>query len=165
MTAHHRRYPAASLLFAGSFLLLFTACAEMDGDETDLAVEEGEEGLDGELEDDPEGIGTQQQALLGNDCRNADIRIVNNLAYPITVRSVDFYNGSEGQWRTEDLSNRVVSPGAMEFWFPNLNGSEDESIYSFNVNYECHGSHDHSYHINTPDTTCITGRVYLLEVP
>jgi hypothetical protein len=167
MTAHHRRVPAASL-FAGSLLLLFTACADMEGDESDLAVEAGEEGLDGldgDSEDDPEGIGTQQQALFGNDCRNADIRIVNDLAYPITVRSIDYYNASEGEWRTEDLSNRVVSSGAMEFWFPNLNGAENDWIYSFNVNYECHGSHDHSHHINTPDTTCISGRVFLLEVP
>jgi hypothetical protein len=166
MTADNRRRSAAStLFFAGTFLLLFTACADMEADESDLAMEASEESLDGENQDDPEGIGTQQQALFGSDCRNADIRIVNNLDYSITVRSVDYYNGSEGQWRTEDLSNRVVTPGAMEFWSPNLNGSDGDVIYSFNVNYECHGAHDHSYHINIPDTTCATGRVFLLEVP
>lgn len=154
------------LFIAGGLLALLTACTV--GDETDLDLETDDEVLDAEeggASSDPEEIGTTQQSLFGNDCRNADIRVLNSLSYSITVKSVDYYNASEGRWQTEDLTNKSVSPGAMEFWMPNLDGSENDWIYSFNVNYECHGSHDHSYHINTADTTCIPGRVFLLEVP
>jgi hypothetical protein len=161
-----RKFAASRRFIAASLLVLFTGCAGLD--DTDL----GPEFDDGAVEDgkgsgesgEPEGVGSVQQPLFGNDCRNADIRVVNSLSYPITVKSVDYYNASEGEWRTEDLTNRSVSSGAMEFWMPNLNGAENDWIYSFNVNYECHGAHDHSYHINTPDTTCIPGRVFLLEV-
>lgn len=157
---------ASRLLIAGTLLALFSACAGLETDETDLDLDDDEAMQDDDVgaPSDSEEIGTQQQALFGNDCRNADIRVVNSLDYAITVKSVEYWNASEGEWRTEDLANRSVSPTAMEFWMPNLNGAENDWIYSFNVNYECHGSHNHSYHINTPDTTCIPGRVFLLEV-
>ena len=165
MTSHTSAARAVSRLFiAGSCLALFTACLGVDDGDLDA----DDEGLSGEEvgapPSDSEEIGTQQQALLGNDCQNADIRVVNNLSYPITVKSIEYYNGSEGQWRTEDLANQTMNSGTMWFWTPNLDGSDGEWIYSFNVIYECHGSHNHNYHINTPDSTCATGRVYLLEV-
>jgi hypothetical protein len=49
-----------------------------------------------------------------------DIRVKSDLSYAITVRSLEYYNGSEGRWMTEDLDNKVVSSGAMEFWMPNF---------------------------------------------
>ena len=167
-----RRLSAASaasrLFIAGSLLALFTACA-VDTDETGLGLE-ADDGLmdDGEVGEPPpdsETIGKLQQSLFGNDCQNADIRVVNSLPYSITVQSLEYYNGSDGAWQNEDLTNRVVTPGTMQFWTPTLGGADGEWIYSFNVNYECHGSHQHNYHINTPDQTCATGRVFLLEIP
>jgi hypothetical protein len=140
-------------LIAGSLLCLLTACAGLDDDQTDV-----------DLDTDEEAVGTVEQSLFGNDCRNADIRVVNSLPYSITVQSVEYWNASEGSWQTEQLTNKSVSPGAMEFWMPNLDGAENDWIYSFNVNYQCHGAHNHSFHVNTPDTTCIPGRVFLLEV-
>jgi hypothetical protein len=156
---------AISRLFIAGSLLALAACggAGTDG----AALEPGDHvlGADEVGTPSPEAIGTQQQPLWGNDCRNADIRVVNSLDYTIKVKSVDYYNVSEGRWQTELLNNQDVTPGAMGFWMPDLNGSENDVISSFNVNYECHGAHDHSYHVNTPDVTCIPGRVFLLEVP
>jgi len=55
---------------------------------------------------------------------------------------------------------KTVYPGSMEFWTPNFEYSENDWIYSFNVIYDS----GQSYHVNTPDQTCIPGRVFLLEV-
>lgn len=118
-------------------------------------------------------IGVQQLAILGsNSCQNADIRIVNSLDFPITVRSIDYYNGSERRWQHEDLDNKLVTPGAMEFWTPSFSNTKNDLIYSFDVNFDhdedaagnAIATHAHDHHINTPDTRCNTGVVYLLDI-
>jgi hypothetical protein len=76
------------------------------------------------------------------------------------VKSVEYYNASEWRWQSENLTNKTVYPGSMEFWTPNFEYSENDWIYSFNVIYD----NGQSYHVNTPDQTCIPGRVFLLEV-
>jgi len=133
-------------------LLAVSACGGVGVEEADLAAEA-----------DP--AATAEQPLLGSDaCKNVDIRVLNSLSYPITVRSLEYYNASEGRWQSEDLANKVVSPGALEFWTPNFEYSENDWIYSFNVTYDHPGHNGHVYHVNTPDQTCIPGRVFLLEI-
>jgi hypothetical protein len=149
-------------------LLTLFACAGAEGDEA------------GQDHDAPSGvqattpsIGARQDALLGsNACKNADIRVINSLDFPITVRSLDYYNGSEGRWQHEDLSNKLVAPGAMEFWTPNFSNTDNDWVYSFDVSFDHDEdaagnsipTHAHVQHINTPDQRCNTGTVYLLEI-
>lgn len=109
--------------------------------------------------------GDEAAPLFGsNTCHGADIRVLNSRSDSITVRSVEYYNYTEQRWQTENLANKVVSPGAMEFWWENLERTDRDLITSFNVTFD-HGSHNgHVEHVNTPDQSCATGRVYLLEI-
>jgi hypothetical protein len=136
-------------LFIAMGLLSCVACGAVAGEEGDLDVEGSA----------AEGVAATQQPL-GSSCKNVDIRVQNSRSYPITVKSVEYYNASEGRWQSEDLTNKTVYPGSMEFWTPNFEYSENDWIYSFNVIYDS----GQSYHVNTPDQTCIPGRVFLLEV-
>jgi hypothetical protein len=149
--------PTARLLVAIG-LLGASACSAAGVEDTDLVAEAGET-------DEADAITTSEQPLFGSDaCKSVDIRVLNSRSYPITVRSLEYYNASEGRWQSEDLTNKVVDPTAMEFWTPNFEYSENDWIYSFNVIYD-HGSQSGlSYHVNTPDQTCIPGRVFLLEI-
>jgi hypothetical protein len=162
--------------FVPASLLLLAACAADSPDDAAGASEPEGDALSAEEARGAKpsaAAATQQLALFGsNSCQNADIRVVNSLDFPITVRSLDYYNGTEQRWQHEDLDNKVVVPGAMEFWTPNFANTKDDYIYSFDVNFDhdedAAGNpiprHDHSYHINTPDTRCNTGVVYLLEI-
>jgi hypothetical protein len=156
---------AASRLLASGSLLALGACGGVGPDEADRALEPNDVILSDEEGNEPAGsraVGSQQQPL-GNACR-ADIRVSNLLSYPITVKKVQYWNASTGSRETELLNNKVVSSGAMEFWMENLANTQNDLITSWEVFYECHGSHDHQFHVNTPDETCIAGRVFLLEV-
>jgi hypothetical protein len=157
-TEFSSRSPGKRLFIAAS-VLAFTACGGVGID--DAASQDDQVGTSAA---DPDSVAALQQPFLGSDsCRTVDIRVLNSLSYPITVRSLEYYNASEGRWQSEDLANRVVSPGAMEFWTPNFEHAENDWIYSFNVTYD-HGSQNGDvYHVNTPDQTCIPGRVFLLE--
>ena len=137
----------ASRLFITASLLTLAACGH-------------EEGL---LDEEAESIDTQERAL-GNACKNVDITIVNSLPFPIEVRSVDYYNASEGRWEWEDLANAVVPDGWQGTWEEDLGGAQDERIDAFIVNYVCHGSHNRSVQVNTPDQTCIANANYIVEV-
>jgi hypothetical protein len=160
---------AVSRFLIAASLLAGTACSGAGVEET--ALPEHPDGAVvhdddvGAAVSDPEGTSTAQQPLFGSDaCKSVDIRVLNSLSYTITVRSLEYYNASEGRWQTEDLANRDVSPGAMEFWTPNFENSENDWLYSFNVIYDHPGHNGHVYHVNTPDQTCIPGRVFLLEI-
>jgi hypothetical protein len=112
----------------------------------------------------PTQVETVQQPLF-NTCQGADIRVLNSRSDTITVRSVEYYNYTETRWQTEDLANKVVTPGAMEFWWEDLERTDGDLITSFNVTFDHPGHNGHVQHINTPDQNCDTGRVYLLEIP
>jgi hypothetical protein len=146
------------------------ACGDAGGEGASSA--EGED-IGSGAEAEPPNIATREDALFGsNACKNADIRVLNQLGFPITVRSIDYYNGSETRWQHEDLSNKVVYPGAMEFWTPNFSNTDNDWIYSFDVHFDHDedadgnpiAAHAHIHHINTPDQRCNTGTVYLLEI-
>ena len=113
---------------------------------------------------DPEGLERVQQPLW-NTCQGADIRVLNSRSDTITVRSIEYYNYTGGRWQTEGLVNKVVTPGAMQFWWEDLERTDGDTITSFNVTFDHPGHNGHVEHINTPDQACATGRVYLLEIP
>jgi len=156
---------AASRLFLGGSLLALGACGGVAPEEADQALGPNDVVLSDEEANAPagtEGVGSLQQSL-GNGCR-ADIRVSNALSYPITVKKVQYWNASTGSRETELLNNKVVSPGAMEFWMETLENTQNDLITSWEVFYECHGSHDHQFHVNTPDVNCIAGTVFSLDV-
>jgi hypothetical protein len=162
------RLKSLAFFMAGSLLVL-SASGGVSADDTAVAgAPRNKVVLDrdvGGSPPEPQEISSPQQDLLGgNNCKNVDIRVLNSLPYSITVRSLEYYNGSRQKWVSEGLANRVVSPTAMEFWSPNFENALNDWIYSFNVIYD-HGSHNGDVaHINTPDQTCISGRVFLLEL-
>lgn len=152
----------------GIGLLFLNACGDAGSEDLTEAADDSANDVAG-----APAVAQRQDALFGsNSCKNADIRVVNALDFPITVRSLDYYNGSEARWQHEDLTNKLVSPGAMEFWTPNFANTENDWIYSFDVNFDHDedasgnpiATHAHVYHVNTPDQRCNTGTVYLLEI-
>ena len=77
-----------------------------------------------------EELGQVQQPLFGSDtCRDVYVSVRNFLNDPITVRSIEYYNGSEGRWQTEDLANRTLAAdGGLEIWVENLVHAENDRI-------------------------------------
>ncbi|HEX6242898.1 MAG TPA: hypothetical protein VFZ61_18420 [Polyangiales bacterium] len=155
-------------LFLSAAVLSLIACGDGGDEDATQTADEGS----GVAAVAP-AIDARQERLLGsNACKNADIRVLNQLDFPITVRSLDYYNGSETRWQHEDLNNKVVSPGAMEFWTPTFSNTDNDWIYSFDVHFDHDedadgnpiATHAHVYHVNTPDQRCNTGVVYLLEI-
>lgn len=162
---------ATQRLIASAAALSLIACGDAGGDEPMQTAAADADG--GTVASPPAALAVRQEALFGsNACKNADIRVVNELDFPITVRSIDYYNGSETRWQHEDLANTVVDPGAMEFWTPTFSNTDNDWIYSFDVHFDhdedANGNsiptHAHVLHINTPDQRCNTGTVYLLQI-
>src|SRR5688572_4134558 len=119
----------------GAFVCSLIGCGDAGSDEP--LQREAETATGATAESDAAAVAAvaaREDALLGsNACKNADIRVLNSLAFPITVRSIDYYNGSETRWQHEDLSNTLVEPGAMEFWTPTFSNTDNDWIYSFDV--------------------------------
>jgi hypothetical protein len=134
------------------------------GDGSELtAGDEAAPGQVGAPLPDPEGLERVEQPLW-NTCQGADIRVLNSRSDTITVRSIDYFNFTEGRWQSEGLVNKVVTPGDMQFWWEDLERADGDVITSFNVIFDHPGHNGHVQHINTPDQACATGRVYLLEI-
>jgi hypothetical protein len=155
-------------LVVSSSCLALTACSGMVADHDALAAEadalpHASESADAAAMEASQ-VAATQQALLGSDtCRNADIRVLNSLGFTITVEKVQYYDASEGDWKTEDVRNTVLSDGSLGIWLEDLGGAENDLIYSWDVIFQ-HGDHEHDHHVNTPDETCIPGRVFFLEL-
>jgi hypothetical protein len=111
-------------------------------------------------DDDAGELGQSQQPLLGsNTCRNVYVAVRNNWDDPITVRSIEYYNASEGRWQTEDLANRTLpANGGLEIWIEDLENTENDWVYSANLLFD-HLDHTHNMHFNIPDRTCLAGVV------
>jgi hypothetical protein len=105
-------------------------------------------------------LGQSQQPLLGgNTCRNVYIAVRNLKSEPITVRSIEYYNASEGRWQTEDLPNRTLdADDGLEIWIQDLENAENDWIYSANLLFD-HLDHTHNTHFNIPDRTCLAGNI------
>lgn len=107
-----------------------------------------------------EALGEVQQPLLGsNTCRDVYIAVRNFWDDPITVRSIEYYNASEGRWQTEDLANRTLDAnGGLEIWVEDLENAENDRFYSANLLFD-HLDHTHNMHFNIPDKTCLAGHI------
>ena len=105
-------------------------------------------------------LGQSQQPLFGsNTCRNVYVAVRNFWDDPITVRSIEYYNASEGRWQTEDLANRTLAAnGGLEIWVEDLENTENDWVYSVNLLFD-HLDHTHNMHFNIPDRTCLAGVV------
>jgi hypothetical protein len=105
-------------------------------------------------------LGELQQPLFGsNTCRDVYVSVRNFWNDPITVRSIEYYNASEGRWQTEDLANRTLEAnGGLEIWIEDLENAENDWIYSVNLLFD-HLDHTHNMHFNIPDRTCLAGHI------
>jgi len=112
------------------------------------------------LEGEAAALGELQQPLLGSDtCRDVYVSVRNFWSDPITVRSIEYYNASEGRWQTEDLANRTLDAnGGLEVWVEDLENTENDMIYSVNLLFD-HLGHTHNLHFNLPDRNCMAGLV------
>jgi hypothetical protein len=122
-----------------------------DGDEASGPAASGREA---------DALGQSQQPLLGsNTCRDVYVSVRNFWNDPITVRSIEYYNASEGRWQTEDLANRTLdADGGLEIWVEDLENAENDTIYSVNLLFD-HLDHTHNMHFNIPDRTCLAGHI------
>jgi hypothetical protein len=111
-------------------------------------------------ESEASALGQLQQPLLGSDtCSDVYVSVRNFWSDPITVRSIEFYNASEGRWQTEDLANRTLAAnGGLEIWVEDLQGTENDMIYSVNLLFD-HLDHYHDLHFNLQDRRCMAGLV------
>jgi hypothetical protein len=146
-------------LIAACFLLpLAAGCAELEDETTDEATPE-------EIAaDEPTSPAPPTQNLFGA-CLNTDITITNSrtrdgLNTAIEVRSIEFFNLTEGKWTSEDLSNEILNFGETLVWNDeDLADAEGDLISTFRVHYRyaTGGSWSSQVYqqINTPNQTCI----------
>ena len=161
----------AGVVLMFSLVGALTGCGGEAGDELGLDVVDEEALLEGgepgtaPLEasepgasEEADSLGQAQEALLGsNTCQDAYIAVRNLLSDPITVRSIEYYNGTETRWQTEDLPNRTLAANTgLEIWVQDLERTKNDVVYSANLLYD-HLSHTHDEHFNIPDTTCVDG--------
>lgn len=152
-----------SLIVASLLLVPFTVGCVASEDE----LVTGEEGAPEEiaaLEAAATEAAPQPQSLLGEACKNTDIYITNSrtrngVNTAIEVRSIKFYNATEGKWTSEDLVNAVMNFGQTLLWEDeDLADAEGDNITHFQVvyRYASGGSWSSEVHptINTPDKEC-----------
>ncbi len=125
-----------------------------------------------------ENIGTAKSALLGSDaCKGTDIFITNMRERngdrtAIDVDFVEFYSVSEGAWKTEGLTNRVVSYGTDELWLnQDLANAENDEISRFRVHYKylpsgpgANWSSRVYQEIDITNVRCVAGQNFYLTV-
>lgn len=153
------RASAAMTLALG--LAALTGCASALDETGADALSPLDEGAEPSLASDEAGeLGALQQPLFGSDaCRNVYVAVRNFLNDPITVRSLEYYNVSEGRWQTENLANRTLSAnGGLEIWIEDLEHAENDLISSANLLYD-HVGHTHDEHFNIPDANCVAGAI------
>lgn len=155
--------PRASLAFAIVNLAALTGCAGSPHDETELdPIDESASPADpsSSPRGDDAALGEVQQPILGsNTCNDVYISVRNFWNDPITVRSIEYYNGTERRWQTEDLANRTLdADGGLEIWIEDLENAENDTFYSANLLFD-HLDHTHNMHFNIADKTCLDGHI------
>lgn len=153
-----------SLIVASLLLVPFTVGCVASEDE----LVTGEEGVPEEiaaLEAAATEAAPQPQSLLGEACKNTDIYITNSrtrngVNTAIEVRSVSFYNLTEGKWTSEDLVNGIMNFGQTLLWAnEDLADVEGDTISKWRVyyRYASGGSWSSEVYqeIDTPNETCI----------
>ncbi|MEY2930808.1 MAG: hypothetical protein RL033_1557, partial [Pseudomonadota bacterium] len=80
---------------------------ELDPTELDRApIAEAQEPTSTEGEAGP--LGQLQQPIFGSEnCRDVYLAVRNFKSDPITVRSIEYYNGTDDRWQTENLADRT----------------------------------------------------------
>lgn len=116
----------------------------------------------------------QTQGLLGDACVNTDLYITNSrtrdgVNTAIEVRSVSFYNLTEGKWTNEDLVNAVLNFGETLVWYnEDLGDLEGDVASQWKVHYRylSGGAWSSEVYqlIDTPNETCIADANFELTV-
>lgn len=114
------------------------------------------------------------QSLVGEACKNTDITITNSrtrngVNTAIELRSVQFYNLTEGKWTSEDLVNAVMNFNDTLVWFnEDLADAEGDVISKWRVYYRfaTGGSWSSEVYqeIDTPNETCVYDSEFELTV-
>lgn len=165
-----------SSIAACSFLLLVPFAASCALSEDDLATDDEvalEEIAPEEIAAD-ETAAAPTQSLFGEACLNTDIYITNSrtrdgVNTAIEVRSVSFYNLTEGKWTSEDLVNGIMNFGQTLLWSnEDLADAEGDTISEWRVYYRYaigpNWSSEVSQTINTTNETCIADSNFELTV-
>lgn len=116
----------------------------------------------------------QTQSLLGDACVNTDLYITNSrtrdgVNTAIEVRSVSFYNLTEGKWTNEDLVNGILNFGQTLVWSnEDLGDAEGDVISKWRVYYRYatggSWSSEVSQEIDTTNETCIADSNFEMTV-
>ncbi len=162
-----------SLIAASLLLIPFTVGCVASEDE----LVTGEEGVPEEiaaLEAEATEAAPQTQSLLGDACKNTDIYITNSrtrdgVNTAIEVRSIKFYNLTEGKWTSEDLVNGIMNFGTTLVWYDeDLGDAEGDVISQFQVFYRYaigpNWSTEVHQTIDTPNETCINDANFEMTV-
>jgi hypothetical protein len=162
-------------LITASVLLLVPITVGCVASEEELAT--GEQGVPEEIaasEAEATEAAPQPQRLFGEACKNTDIYITNSrtrngVNTAIEVRSVRFYNLTEGKWTSEDLVNGILNFGQTLVWYDeDLADAEGDKISRWRVyyRYASGGSWSSEVYqeIDTPDQTCIHDANFYMTV-
>ncbi|HSK00408.1 MAG TPA: hypothetical protein VK932_04170 [Kofleriaceae bacterium] len=162
-------------LIAASCLLLVPFTVGCVASEDELATDE--RGVPEEIavdEAEATEAAPQPQRLFGEACKDTDIYITNSrtrngVNTAIEVRSVKFYNLTEGKWTSEDLVNGIMNFGQTLVWYDeNLADAEGDTISRWRVHYRYASGGSWSsevyQEIDTPNETCIRGASFEMTV-
>ncbi|MBE9030160.1 hypothetical protein IQ266_10505 [filamentous cyanobacterium LEGE 11480] len=113
-----------------------------------------------------------QAAALGNACKNVTIKVDNNITsngspIAVTVKKVKFWSIEEGDWLTEDFTNKTVPAGRQNYTVASgqkVENAEGDRITKIKVYFK---AKPHTKWINFTVTdssvanqTCVAGKTY-----
>ncbi|MEP4033249.1 hypothetical protein [Roseibium polysiphoniae] len=100
-------------------------------------------------------------------CKNVNISVQNNTGAPIQVYDLDYRDLGSNRWRSENISNRVISHGGSYKWKRNLEGVNNAKTY-IRVQFrklKSNGKWDRlkTWYANSNTVTCTKGKTFRIS--
>ena len=106
-------------------------------------------------------------------CRNPDVTVINDKVWAMEVRQISYFDACNSKWRTEDVPDTEILPGASATFHDDLEYVEGCAITQFKLYRRVFGSAGWTSVIwGNPLTptegrsiVCVTGANYTLRNP
>ena len=81
------------------------------------------------------GVGLAPRAAYSDKCKDPYIVIQNSSFHTVIIKRIKYYDGCDGKYRTEELSDRTLPPLSSYTWRDNLEYVQNCKIPKFQVYY------------------------------